>query len=408
MGKNKKSYAKLLPTFTIIFSLTFASLSAIILSVELDSIADEQENYLGQALSSQLAKVSRNSIINQDKLSLQIEVDDMLTIEGIQYVAVHDASRRLLVKATKSANRTSLASNATHTYTSAITIENATAGYALVRFDQEFFAAYFQTLRFAIAFLFASIFFILIYLSAKIGKILSFRLNHLIQQLPGDNKETMDELSALEHRLKPLMATRKENQQPYAEQKVEDYALLAIDCKNLTILKTRVNPEHLESVMSQFDILVNDAAEIYGATRLSAGQRSIYLQFKGKSEYDDHPLRALYCATAIHDLSKKLLDTQGIKLELASVISNDTQKYSRSQILNESHCEAHLNSLQLMLEQAVDGEILLDAPTKSHGSLQDISLYPPSEKSILFRVEELNEDSKELISQQIAILGRDM
>ena len=67
-----------------------------------------------------------------------------------------------------------------------------------------------------------------------------------------------------------------------------------------------------------------------------------------------------------------------------------------------------MNSLQLMLEQAVDGEILLDAPTKSHGSLQDISLYPPSEKSILFRVEELNEDSKELISQQIAILGRDM
>ena len=170
MGKNKKSYAKLLPTFTMIFSLTFASLSAIILSVELDSISDEQENYLGQALSSQLAKVSRSSIINQDKLSLQIEIDDMLTIEGIQHVAVHDASRNLLAKATKSPNRTPLASNATHTYTSTITIENATAGYALVQFDQEFFAAYFQTLRFAIAFLFASIFFILIYLSVKIGK----------------------------------------------------------------------------------------------------------------------------------------------------------------------------------------------------------------------------------------------
>ncbi len=85
----------------------------------------------------------------------------------------------------------------------------------------------------------------------------------------------MDELSALEHRLKPLIATRKENQQPYAEQKVEDYALLAIDCNNLTILKTRVNTEHLESVMSQFDVLVNDAAALYAATRLSASQLTL-------------------------------------------------------------------------------------------------------------------------------------
>jgi|TARA_B110000503_G_scaffold5724_1_gene7900 uncharacterized membrane protein affecting hemolysin expression len=405
MGKNKTSYAKLLPTFTVIFSLIFASLSAIILSIELDSITNEQENYLGQTLSLQLAKVAQNSIINQDQLSLQIEIDDILTIEGVEHVAVHDAAKKLLAKATKSANRTPLSSN---TYTSTITIENATAGYVLVQFDQEFFAAYFQTLRLEIAFLFASIFLVLIYLSAKIGKSLSSRLNHLIQQLPGDDKEAMDELSALEYRLKPLIATRKENQQPYTEQGVEDYALLAIACKNLTILKTRVNPEHLESVMSQFDVLVNDATDIYGATRLSAGQRSIYLKFKGKSEYGDHTLRALYCATAIHALSKKLLDTQGIKLEIASAISNDIKKHSRSQILNESHCEVHLNSLQLMLEQAVDGEILLDAPTKSHGSLQDISLCPPSEKSVLFRVEELDEGSKELISQQIAILSRDI
>ena len=164
MGKNKTSYAKLLPTFTVIFSLIFASLSAIILSIELDSITNEQENYLGQTLSLQLAKVAQNSIINQDQLSLQIEIDDILTIEGVEHVAVHDAAKKLLAKATKSANRTPLSSN---TYTSTITIENATAGYVLVQFDQEFFAAYFQTLRLEIAFLFASVFLVLIYYQLK-------------------------------------------------------------------------------------------------------------------------------------------------------------------------------------------------------------------------------------------------
>ena len=61
-----------------------------------------------------------------------------------------------------------------------------------------------------------------------------------------------------------------------------------------------------------------------------------------------------------------------------------------------------------MLDQAVDGEILLDRKTKNHESLDGITLSPPSEKSLLFRAEELNQKCKKLTSQQIKILSRDI
>ena len=67
-----------------------------------------------------------------------------------------------------------------------------------------------------------------------------------------------------------------------------------------------------------------------------------------------------------------------------------------------------MDSLQSMLDQAVDNEILLDRKTKDHESLDGIALSPPSEKSLLFRVEELNQTCKKLTGQQIEILSRDI
>jgi hypothetical protein len=61
-----------------------------------------------------------------------------------------------------------------------------------------------------------------------------------------------------------------------------------------------------------------------------------------------------------------------------------------------------------MLQQAVGDEILLDEKTKEHKSLDGTVLSPPSEKSLLFRVEELDQTCKRVTSQQIEILSRDI
>jgi hypothetical protein len=61
-----------------------------------------------------------------------------------------------------------------------------------------------------------------------------------------------------------------------------------------------------------------------------------------------------------------------------------------------------------MLEQAVGGEILLDEKTKNHKAFERAHLSPPSEKSLLFRVEKLDDACKKLTNQQIEILASDI
>jgi uncharacterized membrane protein affecting hemolysin expression len=404
MGNTKKSLAKTLPAFTLMFSLIIGGLIALILGLQLNSITTQQQNHLGKTLSSQLAKVVRDPIIHQDMLSLQVEVDEMLGVEGIQYASVYDATNHPLAKAQKA----HYIANSQNSHTSPITIENSVAGYVNVQLDQQFFSAPFEDLQLTFGLVWISLTATLLFFSIRLGRNLSGRLNHLIQQLPSDNAEKMDELSTLEYRIKPLLASKQHHPEPYNEQEKQHCALLAITCKNLTLLESRVNPEHFESVMALFDSLTNDAADLYGAVRLSAGQASIYLKFTGDSKHTDHPLRALYCATAIHLLSKHLMEAQGIKLELASAILHGEQQLSVSQLLNDRNHKERLMALQSMLEQAADGQILLDKNTSDHTSLQGITLSPLTEECSLFRVDKLHETGDKLVTQQLALLLRNL
>jgi uncharacterized membrane protein affecting hemolysin expression len=404
MGNTKKSFARKLPTLTLIFSLITGCFIALILGLQLNSMAENQQNQLGQALSSQLAKIVRDPILRHDNLSLQLEVDEMLNLKSVHQVIVYDASHQVLAKTQRSQNTDSNQ----NLHASPITIENAIAGYVSIQLDPLSFDPPLQTLRQSFMLLWLAVVLALLFFSFKFGKQLSGRLNHLIQQLPGETPESMDELSCLESRVEPLLATRQQLKEPVDGQQQKYCTLLAIVCKNLSRLESLINREHFESVMAQLDYLINDAASLYGATRLSADRCSIYLEFSGETEHSDHPLRALYCATAIQLLSKKLLGEQGIELELASAISQGKQQLSSSQILNERSHQEHIKVLQTLLEKAVNGEILLDKNTSTHTALEDVNLSPLAEDSPLFRVEKLSETSEKLVHQQLALLARNL
>ena len=403
MGTIKKTLAKKLPLLTLVFSLVAGSLLAITLGFQLNTISTEQQNHFGQALSTQLAKSVHDPMIQQDTLSMQVEVDEPANTEGIKHAAVYDATNHLLVESQRPSN----ISKDKDVYRSSITIENAIAGYATVHLDQQFFAAPLKTLRLTFIFLWCVITATLVFVSIKAGKNFSNRLSQITQRLPGDTPDGMDELSSLEFRVEPLLATRDCNKE-VANTGNKNYALLAMVCKNLPRLESLVNREHFESVMTQLDFLINDAAALYGGTRLDADRCSIYLEFTGEDKNSDHPLRALYCATAIQSLSKQLLDKQGVQLELASAISHGELELSSSQLLNERILQEQVKILQSLLEKAVNGEILLNKNTSEHEALEDINISPLADDSPLFRVDKLHESGEQLVNQQLALLTRNL
>ena len=399
----QKSFARKLPLLTLIFSLTAGALLAITLGFQLNKISTEQQNHFGQALSAQLAKSVHDPMIQQDTLSMQVEVDETANTKGIKHAAVYDPTNHLLVESQRPQNIT----KDNDVYRSPINIENSIAGYATVHLDQRFFSAPLKTLKLTFTILWCVISAALLFGSIKIAKNLSNRLSQITQRLPGETPNGMDELSSLELRVEPLLATRDCNKE-VENTGQKNYALLAMVCKNLPRLESLVNREHFESVMTQLDFLINDAAALYGGTRLGADRCSIYLEFTGEDENSDHPLRALYCATAIQSLSKQLLDKQGVQLELASAISHDELELSSSQLLNERILQKQVKILQNLLEKAVNGEILLNQKTSQHDALEDINISPLADDSPLFRVDKLHESGEQLVNQQLALLTRNL
>lgn len=404
MGVTHTSLAKRLPTFTLIFSLAIGLIITLVLSWQLNLLATEQLNHLGTTLSTQLAKTVRDPLIHQDILSLQVEVDEMLRTEGVQRASVYDASNQLLVQA----QPTHLQESESTGYTSPITIENTIAGYVTINLNQQYFSASFKTLVKTFIIFWLVLTTILVLLAIQWGRKISTRLNHLSQQLPGNESIKLDELSLLEQRIAPLLATRQASSQESSTQEpsICHSSLLGIVCQNLSRLESLLNREHFESLIIRLDHLIDDATELYGATRLSGGHHSIHLEFNSLDEQGDHRLRAIYCATALFQLTHQLLATQGVTVELAGAISSAQQQPSTSQLLNERQQEKREEHLITLLDKAVTGEILLDKDTGTHPSLSDIDLSPLAEDSPLYRVSGLNDSAEELVSQQLALLSR--
>ncbi len=399
MGTTCKLFAKRLPTLTLITTLTIGLVIALVLNFQLNALASQQRNNLGLTLASQLAKIVRDAVIHQDTLSLQVEVDEMLSLEGVRRASVYDASNRLLVQAQHEQIKT----NQLSSHTSPIDIENTTAGYVTIELNRQYFFAPYRELLQLFIFLWLVITASLTLFSGHLGKQVSARLNRLSQQLPGDDSENLDELGILERRLEPLLATRR---QLPADLGNYQSSILGIACKNLPRLKSLLNKEHFETLMTRLDYLVDDAAELYGATRLSSGHYSIHLEFHSITDDGDHRLRAIYCATALFQLTHQLLTTQGVTVELAGAISSAEQTPSTSKLLNELNHENRLKRLTSLLEKSAVGEILLDNATGSHPSLDEIDLSPLSENDALYRLNALNDDAQQLVSRQLTLLTR--
>ncbi len=399
MGTTYKLFAKRLPTLTLTATLIIGLVIGLGLNFQLHTLASQQRNNLGSTLASQLAKIVRDAVIHQDTLSLQVEVDEMLALEGIQRASVYDASNRLLVQA----QHEQITAHQLSPHTRPIDIENTTAGYVTIELSQQYFFAPYKELLNLFIFFWLVITAFLTLFSSHLAKKVSARLNRLSQQLPGDDSENLDELGILERRLEPLLATRR---QLPTDQTTYQSSILGIACKNLPRLESLLNREHFETLMTRLDYLVDDAADLYGATRLSSSHYSIHLEFHSTDEDGDHRLRAIYCATALFQLTHQLLTTQGVTVELAGAISSAPQSPSTSKLLNELNHENRINGLTSLLEKSAVGEILLDNDTGSHPSLAEIDLSPLSENDALYRLNALNDDAQQLVSRQLALLTR--
>lgn len=398
MGNLTRSYAKLLPAIALLFSLISGLAIALFLHHQLDTLATRQSNQLSQTLAYQLAKSVRDPLIHRDNLSLQVELDELLSIDGVQRAAIYDVNQRVIAQAQQ--GHSSIEGE--YEQSSPVNIEDAKVGYTSVSLAPSFMSSSFSQPLLAVIAIWAACSALLIFLAYRLGSSLSHRLGELIDQLPGGEEKDLDELATLKQRMEPLLAIPEDNPTQLRQQPV---ALLGIACRNLPRLDALLNREHFESLMVRFDKLIDRTLMLYGGHRLHGDHYNLYLEFQGSDDEDDQSMNAAYCATALLRLSDSILVDEGLTMELAAAVSPSIRERTGSTLLNELEQGQHLNTLRELLEKAANGEILLDQATCQHPTVTEFELSPLAEGSALCRIVNLGEDGENLLTRQIALLS---
>ena len=400
MGKFAWSYAQLLPAVALLISLLSGLALTLTLKTQLDSLANNQGEQLTQNLAYQLARAVRDPLIHRDNLSLQVELDELLTLEGVHRAAIYDVNDRLIAQAQRDQTR----DPGEYRHSSPVDIENARVGRAEVSLVPGFVATHYRKpflLTLVIWGLFTAL---LIFVAYRLGHSLSSRIGNLSQHLPReDGDEGRDELTTLERRMEPLLRTPDDDRATLAEQPA---ALLGIACRNLPRLEALVNREHFESLMKRFDQLVARTLQLYGGHRLPGEHYNVYIEFLGADSEDDQTMNAAYCAAALLKLSGGLLEDQGVSMELAAAIHPCTNKPTGSILLDEQDLALNLNALGELLDKAASGEILLNRATSQHPSIVEFNVSPLAEGSAFCRINDFGEDGENLLSRQIALLSQ--
>lgn len=397
MGHIKPSFTRLLPLAALIFSVLAGLALGLTFNQQMGTLSSQQENHLGSVLAGQLAKVIREPLIHRDSLSLQVELDDMLAITGVAQAAVYDIENQLIARAGGAHGRSAKINH----YRTPVNIDDSTIGFVSVTLEQDYYAAQAAVATRILLLLWALLAAILIFASFRFGSNLSNRLTELLRQLPGSESSKGDELTQLAQRIEPLL---REPETPFTPATVRSVTTLAIACRNLPRLEALLNQEHFKTLMVKLDQLVERAGRLYGATRLPGDDYHIYLEFVDGE--NDQLSRAIHCASALLRLSSRLLDKQGITIELTAAVSTGLQQPSQSILLGERELGKRLIAIQGLLDKAATGEILLtDQADFQQQDLHDVDLSPLAEGSTVYRINHLGEDGEDLLIRQLALLS---
>ena len=399
MGKLAKSYLTLLPAIALVSSILFGVVLLYALSVQLDELGEQQGKQLSQTLAHQLAKAVRDPLIHRDNLSLQVELDELITLEGVQQVAIYDVNQHLIAEA----QRRRTGHVAQHQQRSPVSIETATVGYAEVALTESYVAQGSTRILITAGTIWAVFTLVLVLLAYSAGKNLSERIARLSEQLPGNSgDEPLDELGVLEHRLVPLLAIPSSEPTPGDNKPV---ALLGIACRNLARLEALVNREHFESLMKQLDQLIERTLYLYGGRRLHGEHYNVYIEFMGSDDEDDQTMNAAYCAAALLRLSGTRLQGEGVSVDLAAAVYPGIFHRTGSTLLDEQTQAQQLQELRDLLEKSEKGEILLNQAASEHPSVGELDLTPLAEGSPFCRINGFGEVGENLLARQLAVLS---
>ena len=283
---------------------------------QLEALTKQEQDSLGQALLAQLAETVRDPLLENDIISLQVIIDQLVNqTPQVERVSVYDSRNRLLAQSQSHFG----SENKLNAYTAPVTVDNTITGQVRLELNVDRSRAPYLQLT-------ASMFTLWLLSSVVFGvwltknaTALSARIARISRQLATDSEgaDDSDELTRLENQLIPLLS--EENETSWASKSC--HCLLGIYVANMPRLRAQLNTEHFNQILDNIDTDLNRIMQIYRGERLLTLDGYAYIRFAGHEDSDNELLHAVSLGAALIETCREGALTDGLALEMKIAIA---------------------------------------------------------------------------------------
>ena len=311
-----------------LFSFFYCLLVLPLLYFQLNSQTELQTKLLGEAMNHQLADQVRQPLLQQDAVSLQVILDNLVVHTGmIKQAAVFKPDKSLFAESLDTAPVSKAVSR--DVFNQTLTLANGENWQIQITLDPGDIQHQAMTIFWSISALGFLLCALLLYWASRLGNDISARLQNLTACLPSGETGTeantdADEISRLEKRIEPLLLRpASTDSELRATEPVLESCCLAIRGINLPQLQAHLSHDNLLRVLKRFDDIITTISELFKAERLSGANNCVYLRFVATADDSNFLLRAISSHLALAELQREQANEEGAGLILSSALAID-------------------------------------------------------------------------------------
>lgn len=403
----------LLPTIALL--AVTGSCFLLALSFYLEANVQRQSDRLGHSLAQQLAEQSRQSLVQNDSVSLQVLINTLMENNPeVDQVVVFNHQHQTEIKSNDAARLNDTSGDLPGSYRREITMAGTKLGAVEVTINGAILRNGLQPI-FSLA-LFSWISFSILlctglnFLGGNLGK----RLNTMSSALPSSTPvQTQDELSRLEAMLKPLLVRPDHS---HEQNKTASALVLTVCAKNLPDLKNQLTHASYRRLIRDFDAAVNATAKLFEASRSAGSRDCLHLTLDSGADALGAVNRAVCCFAALSALLQtRVAGGANGGPSLSAVLKPIKPDPSLSQFEQEQFYQRALSAAEATVTEAAKAQLLVadtlvEAPSDTAvkpggGSKSGCTFYYDKQASSnLLRFTSLQDEQQIMLEQQLAFI----
>lgn len=334
-------------------TLVFLMLS---LSTLLNRLASDQQDNLGEALSGQLAETLKQPVIDDNVISLQVILDNLIANTPlVSRATVYSPSNKILAQG----QQPRIERGALQAYTRTINVDNTMLAQVRVELNSELILSRYRLPMWVsvAGWLFTTAIFA--YWATVNAHGYTRRIRHLSEHFSTsrDAPPAGSELDNLEAVLEPFLGGNESDEEDFGA--ALSYSMLAISIPNLPKWRAQLNAEHFSTMLKKIDDLIDSHLTVFRGKRLQSRNTAMLLQFE--SGGDGHPvMSAIDCANALLHLSDSLISREGLPFEVRVTAAFRKSPVNGSPWRNDLEREECIDRLLDTLPLAGSWELVID------------------------------------------------